>query len=256
MKAIGIVPARLGATRYPNKPMALLHGMPMVGHCYHRTRLTPGLAAAYVATCDKEIADYVRGIGGTAIMTANTHTRATTRTAEAMEHVERETGERSDVVVMVQGDEPLILPEIIAKTLEHFSDPEVEIVNIMSRLKNYEQFIDKNNVKVVVNKNNDALYFSREPIPSPWRGLDGVPMYMQVGIIAFRRDTLLRFNQMAETRLEQIESVDMNRVLETGGRIRMVLTETTTIGVDTSQELKAAERLMTEDPTLGKYLTI
>lgn len=256
MKAISIIPARLGATRYPNKPMALIHGMPMVGHCYHRARLAPGFAATYVATCDEEIAEYVRRIGGSPVMTATSHTRATTRTAEAMEHIEAADGEQVDVVVMVQGDEPLILPETIAETLDHFSDPTVEIVNIMSRLRTYEQFVDKNNVKVVVNQNNDALYFSREPIPSPWHGVEEVPMYMQTGIIAFRRDVLLRFNRMAETRLEQIESVDMNRVLETGGRIRMVLTESITIGVDTPPELKAAEELMKEDQAMAQYLLL
>ena len=150
MRAVGIIPARLGATRYPNKPMALIHGMPMVGHCYHRTRLASGIEATYVATCDEEIAEYVRGIGGSAVMTSISHTRATTRTAEAMECVEVETDKRADVVVMVQGDEPLILPETIAETLKHFSDPTVEIVNIMSRLRTYESFVDKNNVKVVV----------------------------------------------------------------------------------------------------------
>ena len=254
MKAIGIIPARLGATRYPNKPMALIHGMPMVGHCYHRTRLTPGIEATYVATCDEEVADYVRSIGGLVAMTSTSHTRATTRTAEAMERIEVETGERADVVVMVQGDEPLISIEAIAETLKHFGDPAVEIVNIMSRLSTYEQFVDKNNIKVVVNHCNDALYFSREPIPSSWQGLEGLPMYMQTGIIAFRRNALLHFNNMDETRLEQIESVDMNRVLETGGRIRMVLTEAVTIGVDTPQELKDAEKLMNNDPTLAQYL--
>ena len=256
MKVIGIIPARLGATRYPNKPMALIHGMPMVGHCYHRTRLAPGVSKAYVATCDEEIAEYVRNIGGSAIMTATSHTRATTRTAEAMERIEADSGERYDVVVMVQGDEPLVLPETIAETLNHFSDPVVEIVNIMSRLQRREHFEDKNNVKVVVNQNSDALYFSREPIPSPWHGIDNVPMYMQTGIIAFRRDVLLRFNEMAETRLEQIESVDMNRVLETGGRIRMVPTETITIGVDTAEELKDAEVLMKKDSSLQQYLML
>jgi len=254
MRAIGIIPARLGASRFPGKPMALIHGMPMVGHCYHRARLAPGLREIYVATCDEEIARYVRSIGGSAVMTATTHTRATTRTAEALEHIEVATGEKADIVVMVQGDEPLIAPETIAETLHHFSDPAIEIVNIMSRLRSYEQFVDKNNVKVVVNEKWDAMYYSREPIPSPWRGLDGVPMYNQTGIIAFRRDVLLRFNRMAETRLEQIESVDMNRVLETGGRIRTVLTEAVTIGVDTPQELKDAELLMNSDLTLGRYL--
>ena len=187
-------------------------------------------------------------------MTSATHNRATTRTAEAVEKIENITGEQVDIVVMVQGDEPLIPPETIAKTIDHFGDPEVDIVNIMSRLRNLEQFVDKNNVKVVVNCRMDALYFSREPIPSPWRGVNDVPMYMQTGIIAFRREALLRFNQMSETLLEQIESVDMNRVLETGGRIRMVLTDGVTIGVDTPQELKDAETLMRLDSAVFAYL--
>ena len=255
MKVIGIIPARLGATRFPGKPMKKIHGMPMVGHCYHRTRLAEGITDTYVATCDDEIAQYIKSIGGKPIMTSSSHTRATTRTAEAMEHIEKETGEQVDIVVMMQGDEPLVRPDTIAETLEHFSDPKVEIVNIMSRMRTYEQFVDKNNVKVVVAQNNNALYFSREPIPSPWHGTEDVPMFMQTGIIAFRRDVLLRFNKMEETRLEQIESIDMNRVLETGGHIRMVPTDAVTIGVDTLEELQAAEKLLDDDLTMSLYLS-
>lgn len=256
MKVIGIIPARLGATRFPGKPLATMLGMPMVGHCYHRTRLAPGLDAAYVATCDESIAEYVRSIGGKAVMTATTHNRATTRTAEALEIIERETGERIDVVVMVQGDEPLISPGTIGETLKHFEDPTVEIVNVISKLRTLEAFVDKNNVKVVVDQNSDALYFSREPIPSPWKGWEHLPRYMQTGIIAFRRDVLLRFNAMQETPLEQYESVDMNRVLETGGRIRMVPTEAFTIGVDTPAELAEAEKHLRNDPSLPRYLVL
>lgn len=254
MKAIGIIPARMGATRFPGKPLAPMLGMPMIGHCYHRTRLAPGLAAAYVATCDDPIAEYARSLGGQVVMTAASHNRATTRTAEALEIVERETGEQIDVVVMVQGDEPLISPEVIGETLVHFADPAVDIVNVMSRLRTLEAFVDRNNVKVVVNRHNDALYFSREPIPSPWKGWEHLPRYMQTGIIAFRRDVLLRFNAMEETPLEQYESVDMNRVLENGGRIRMVLTEALTIGVDTVEELAEAENLLRDDLTVSRYL--
>lgn len=253
MKAIAILPARMGASRFPGKPLHPILGIPMIGHCYFRTCMVPGLAATYVATCDQEIADYVSSIGGKAVMTSSSHNRASDRTAEAMTRIEAETGEPVDVVIMVQGDEPLILPETIGETLRHFTDPEVEIVNIMSRLRTREQFEDKNNVKVVVNQRQDALYFSREPIPSPWKGIDHVPMYMQVGVIAFRREVLIRFNSMAETTLEKIESVDMNRVLETGGRIRMVLTEAVTIGVDTPQEAEDVGRLMRGDTLLARY---
>lgn len=254
MNVIAVIPVRMGSSRFPGKPLETLHGMPMVGHCYHRTCLAAGIEDVYVATCDQEIVDYIESIGGTAIMTSISHTRATTRTAEALEHIEARTGERVDIVVMVQGDEPIIIPEIIAETVPHFDDPNINIVNVMSRLRTYEQFIDKNNVKVVVANNNDALYYSRESIPSPWKGVEGVPMYMQTGIIAFRRDTLLHFNSMNETRLEQIESIDMNRVLETGGTIRMVPTDAVTIGVDTPDELKEAERLLDDDVVMKKYL--
>jgi 3-deoxy-manno-octulosonate cytidylyltransferase (CMP-KDO synthetase) len=256
MKAIGIIPARMSATRFPGKPLAKMLGMPMIGHCYHRTRLAPGLAAAYVATCDQPIADYVEEVGGRAVMTSTRHNRAATRTAEALEIIEKQSGERVDVVVMVQGDEPLIAPEVIGETLGHFADPSVMIVNIMSRMRTLEAFVDKNNVKVVVDQNNNALYFSREPIPSPWKGWKHLPRYMQTGIIAFRRDTLLRFNSMQESPLEQFESVDMNRVLEAGGRIRMVPIDAFTIGVDTVEELSEAEMYLRNDPDLSRYLSL
>ena len=255
MKAIGVIPARMGASRFPGKPLAPLLGMPMVGHCYHRTALALGAEATYVATCDQPIVDYVESIGGQTVMTATSHNRATTRTAEALERIETQSGNQVDVVVMVQGDEPLIPPAAIAETLRHFEDSRVGIVNIMSALSTREAFVDPNNVKVVVNGNSDALYFSREPIPSPWKGWTHLPRFMQTGIIAFRRQALLDFNAMDETPLEQIESVDMNRVLETGGHIRMVPIDTSTIGVDTHEELAEAERRLRDDPAIKDYLS-
>jgi 3-deoxy-manno-octulosonate cytidylyltransferase (CMP-KDO synthetase) len=254
MNVIGIIPARMGSSRYPGKPLEKIHGMPMIGHCYHRTAIAPGIDKTYVATCDAEIYDYILSIGGNAVMTSNTHTRATTRTAEALEKIEVEFGKRVDVVVMVQGDEPLIQPNTIGETIPNFQDQSINIVNIMSRIPTKEAFVDENNVKVVVNNNNDALYFSREPIPSLWKGWEDIPRYMQTGIIAFRRDILIDFNAMEETELEQIESVDMNRVLETGGKIRMVLTEAITIGVDVQEELIAAEKILINDEVMKGYL--
>jgi len=254
MNIIGIIPARMGSSRFPGKPMKKIHGMPMIGHCYHRTAIALGVNATYVATCDIEIAEYINSIGGRAVMTSNTHTRATTRTAEALEKIEQETGKKSDIVVMVQGDEPLILPETIKEVVPEFNDKSVNIVNIMSRLTTRESFEDVNNVKVVVANNNDALYFSRESIPSPWKGWKDVPKYMQTGIIAFKRDTLIAFNAMKETQLEQIESIDMNRVLETGGKIRMVLTEAVTIGVDVPEDLNEVEKMLVGDEVIKSYI--
>jgi 3-deoxy-manno-octulosonate cytidylyltransferase (CMP-KDO synthetase) len=255
MKPIAIIPARMAASRFPRKPMHKIVGIPMIGHCYYRTRMALGSQGTYVATCDQEIADYVGSIGGQAIMTSSLHNRATDRAAEAIGLIEADAGVRFDVVIMVQGDEPLILPSDINAMLAHFDDPAVEIVNLMSRLRTQAQFEDKNNVKVVVDQRMDALYFSREPIPSPWKGVERVPMYMQVGVIAFRRDVLSRFNSLPESTLEKIESVDMNRVLETGGRIRMVLTDAPMIGVDTPEEAEEVARLIQNDQLFATYAT-
>jgi 3-deoxy-manno-octulosonate cytidylyltransferase (CMP-KDO synthetase) len=253
MNVLGIIPARMDSSRFPGKPMAKIAGMPMIEHCFHRTRLSDGICSTYVATCDKEIYDHIVKIGGKAVMTSNKHTRATTRTAEAIEKVEEKNKELIDVVVMVQGDEPLVQPETISEVLAHFLDSKVNIVNIMSRITKEAHFKDVNNVKVVVDKNNDALYFSREAIPSSWHGTKSLPMFMQTGIIAFRRDALLEFNALSETPLEVIESIDMNRVLEMGGKVRMVRTDQFTLGIDTQAELRYAESLITNDSTFSRY---
>ena len=244
----------MGSSRFPDKPLKKIHGMPMVGHCYYRAAMASGVDKVYVATCDEEIYDYILSIGGGAIMTSDTHIRATTRTAEALQKIEEQNKEKIDVIIMVQGDEPLIHPNTIADTIPQFIDPLVNIVNVMSKLETKEAFEDKNNVKVVVDNFNDALYFSREPIPSPWKGWKELPKYMQTGIIAFRRDTLIQFNKMPETSLEIIESVDMNRVIESGKKIRMVLTDLVTVGVDVPEELLRVEELLIGDVIMSEYI--
>jgi 3-deoxy-manno-octulosonate cytidylyltransferase (CMP-KDO synthetase) len=256
MNVVGIIPARMGSSRYPGKPLENIHGMPMIGHCYHRTTMALGVDKTYVATCDTEIYDYIVSIGGNAVMTSSAHTRATTRTAEALNKIEIKIGKAVDIVVMVQGDEPLIQPDIIGEIVPYFRNKLINIVNIMSRLSTKEAFEDENNVKVVVDNNSNALYFSRESIPSPWKGFDNIPSYMQTGIIAFRRKALIKFNAMKETQLEMIESIDMNRVLETGGKVKMVITESETIGVDTAEELIVAEKMLTNDRIMSKYIEL
>ena len=124
----------------------------------------------------------------------------------------------------------------------------------MSTILTKESFEDVNNVKVVVDKDSNALYFSREPIPSPWNGWRDIPKFLQTGIIAFRGEVLAAFNSLEETSLEKVESVDMNRVLETGGSIKMVHTSSNTLGVDTVEELRFAEKLIESDDTTKQYL--
>ncbi|SVE45461.1 uncharacterized protein METZ01_LOCUS498315, partial [marine metagenome] len=128
MKAIAIIPARMGSSRFPGKPLAKICGIPMVGHCYYRTSMCKDLTETYAATCDKEIYDYIQSIGGKAVMTSDSHERASDRTAEAMLKIEDQIRESVDVVVMVQGDEPLVTPRMISQSLKPFSDPAVKVV--------------------------------------------------------------------------------------------------------------------------------
>ena len=137
-----------------------------------------------------------------------------------------------------------------------FNDPEVQVVNLMAPIHSAEEFEDPNEPKVVVAKNSDAIYFSREPIPSRKKGFDEVPMYKQVCVIPFRRDYLLQFNRMSETDLERIESIDMNRIIEHGEKVRMVQIDKKVYSVDTKLDLKKVENLMWNDPLVKDYITI
>jgi 3-deoxy-manno-octulosonate cytidylyltransferase (CMP-KDO synthetase) len=228
--------------------MANIHGIPMVGHVYFRTKMCSLLSETYVATCDQEIYDYVISIDGKAIMTADTHERCSDRTAEAMLKVESETGSKVDIVVMVQGDEPMVTPEMIEQAVvPMLKDNSVQVVNLMARIGSVQEFEDPNEVKVVVDLLDRALYFSREPIPSRRKGFEDVPMLKQVCIIPFKRDFLLEFNSLSETPLERMESVDMMRVIEHGGQVKMVMTNTETLSVDTPTELERVSELMMSD---------
>ena len=245
MNIIAIIPARMGSTRFPGKPMAPIHGIPMIGHVYQRTKMCEQVSETYVATCDREIFEYIQSVGGKAVMTADTHERCTDRTAEAMLKIEKESGKKIDIVVMVQGDEPMVTPEMIEQSITlMLKDSSINVVNLMARMKTIEEFEDPNEVKVVVGLDGNALYFSREPVPSRKKGIDNEPMLKQVCIIPFRRDYLLKFNSMPETPLERIESVDMMRVLENGEQVKMVMTAEETLSVDTPEDLERVIKLM------------
>ena len=212
------------------------------------------LSGTYVATCDQEIRDYVESIGGEAIMTSATHERASDRAAEAMLEIEKRIGSKIDIVVMVQGDEPMVTPVMISQALAPFQDVNVNVVNLMSRISTVSEFEDPNEIKVVVDKRDNAIYFSREPIPTRKKGITDVPMLKQVCIIPFRRDYLIKFNSMGETQLERIESVDMMRIVENGDQVKMVMTDAESYSVDTPDELKSVEKKMKNDKLMASYI--
>jgi 3-deoxy-manno-octulosonate cytidylyltransferase (CMP-KDO synthetase) len=244
MNILALIPARMGSSRFPGKPMASISGKPMIGHVYERVARSPLLTMAAVATCDREIFDYIESIGGKAVMTASTYERASDRCAEALLKLEQEYSTRYDIVVMVQGDEPMTHPDMIAEAVQPMlDDPSIQVVNLLGNISDIAEFEDRNCIKVVCDLNLNALYFSREPIPTRSKA-SNVPMGKQVCIIPFRRDYLLKYTSLAPTPLEIAESVDMMRVLEHGDRIRMVSTKHITYAVDTPSDLVRVEALM------------
>ena len=257
MNIISIIPARMGSSRFPGKPMADILGIPMIGHVYKRVKMSKILNEVYVATCDDEIFKYIESIGGKAVMTSNCHERCSDRCAEAMLEIENNTGKKIDIMVMVQGDEPLTFPEMIDESLAPMlNDSSILITNLVGSLQTIKEFEDPNEVKVVTDKDNYALYFSREPIPSRKKGVSAVPMKKQIPIIPFVRNFLVEYNRMEPTPLEIIESVDMMRIIENGKKVKMVPTKFRTKAVDTKEDLEIVKILMKDDPLFEKYLKV
>jgi 3-deoxy-manno-octulosonate cytidylyltransferase (CMP-KDO synthetase) len=254
MKVIAIIPARMAATRFPNKPMALINGIPMIGHCYFRSKMCEILDDVYVATCDQIIYDYIKSIGGKVIMTNNLHERATERAAEALLNIEAKVGEPNyDIIVMVQGDEPLVHPEMLIEAVQPLLGGTRMVSNLMSELSTIEEISDSNVVKVVFSKNNSALYMSREAIPSKEKYKKSFKTYRQLGLIAFTRKALFEFVNLEPTTLEIIESVDMNRFLENNIPIYMQETKYLSDAVDTLSDLERVNNKMEKDVLFQKY---
>ncbi len=256
MKTAAIIPARMDSSRFPGKPMKEIHGMPMIGHIFQRSKFISNADIICVATCDQEIFDYINDSGGIAVMTSDKHKRATERTAEALTSIEKNMNLKINLVAMIQGDEPMFSPSDIDAGISQMKDDmSINIVNLMNEAMDDDDFHDQNNVKVVTSKNGDALYYSREPIPSNWPNLDKYQRYIQTGLMIFKSNYLNKFLKMDPTPLENIESCDMLRVLEHGDSVRMVLSETRSIGVDTPADLAMAEKLLASDEIMSTYIS-
>ncbi len=249
MKTIAVIPARMDSSRFPGKPIAMLLGRTMLEHIYKRVTMSDSLDATYIATCDEEIRQVAQDFGAPVIMTANTHERASDRVAEAVEKIDAE------LIVMVQGDEPMAHPKMIDTAVAPFQDDlQLNCVNLVRSIDNEADFYNINTIKVIMNQQGDALYMSRQPIPTIDKlGFMQTLTYKQVCIIPFRRTTLFDYTRLPPTPLEQLESVDMLRLLEHGYRVKMVKTEFDTQAVDTEADLARVAKLMESDPLLASY---
>ena len=249
MKVAAMIPARMGSSRFPGKPLAPILGRPMIEHVYRRTALCGDLAEVFIATCDGEIMDAVDAFGGKAVMTSDKHERASDRIAEAM------TATDADVIVMVQGDEPMVHPEMISEAVAPMrGDGTVQCVNLTKRITSEEEFLNPNTIKVVMALDGRALYMSRQPIPDrPKNDFSAIRAYKQVCIMPFRRGALERFATLPPTPLEVAESIDMMRFPENGDTVHMVETNHSSFAVDTPGDLARVENLMRDDRLVAEY---
>ncbi len=225
----------MGSSRFPGKPLASIHGRPMIEHVYRGTVGSRLLDEVVIATCDDAIASAAASFGARAVMTASHHERATDRVAEVSAN------DAAEIIVMVQGDEPLVRPEMIDAALAPLTgDDAIAGVNLAAPIKSEAEFIDPNTIKVVSDRSGNALYFSRQPIPHEAAS----QRFKQVCVIAFRRDALAAFAAMPRGPLERAESVDMLRFLENGMPVRVSLTTVDTHAVDCPDDLARVSSLL------------
>ncbi|MGQ9620629.1 MAG: 3-deoxy-manno-octulosonate cytidylyltransferase [Bacteroidales bacterium] len=239
----GIIPARYGSTRFPGKPLALLGDKPVIRHVYEQS--VKALANVYVATDDERIINAVNEFGGKAVMTSSLHNSGTDRCAEAIKIIENETGEKTDVIVNIQGDEPFVKPEHLKLLASCFDDPAVEIATLVRTVKPGENIFDENHPKVVVNIYGDAIYFSRSVIPfirdaakQEWYLKPG--FLKHIGIYAYKKETLFSITSLKPSSLEIAESLEQNRWIENGFKIRTAVTDWESISIDTPDDLEKA----------------
>lgn len=238
MKAAAIIPARLGSTRFPEKPLAKLGGKCLITCVWEAVVATELFDEVIVATDSKRILDVVLAAGGKAQMTSSEHPSGSDRVAEVASGLE------ADIIVNVQGDEPFITADVLKPLLDSFLDDAVQMASLMTPILDAEQLDDPGIVKVVTDAAGKALYFSRSLIPFDRDGASGYNYMRHIGVYAWRRETLLSFVALPVGRLERVEKLEQLRALENGIAIRMVETDYQGIGIDTPEDLEKAERII------------
>lgn len=243
-KAIVIIPARYGATRFPGKPLALLKGKPIIQWVYERAKGATRIQDVIVATDDERIMKVIIDSGGKAVMTSKDHASGTDRISEVAKDM------MCDIIINVQGDEPFILPDMIDYTVDLLNDRHASISTLAKKIEESRELLDPNVVKVVMDREGFALYFSRSTIPyyrNKWKGPSEINLhrdmkiYKHIGIYGYRRDVLLSLAETPQSELEKIERLEQLRALENGFKIKVGITSFNTIGIDTPDDLKRAE---------------
>jgi 3-deoxy-manno-octulosonate cytidylyltransferase (CMP-KDO synthetase) len=238
MKKIALIPARYDATRFKGKLMATLKGKTVIMHTYDATLNTKLFDEVIVVTDSEIIYNEVGSHGGKAMMSKGSHESGSDRIAEAAAQIE------ADVIVNVQGDTPFVKREPLEKLLAQFEDPSVQVGSLMQVLYKQEEINDPNFVKVCVDRNMNAIFFSRSVIPFPRNNSIPITYYEHIGVYAFRKDALLTFTSWPVTPLEDVEKIECLRYLEYGVPIRMVLTNYMGVEIDTPADLEKAEGLL------------
>lgn len=242
MKILALIPARYGSSRFPGKPLALVHGKPMIQRVYEQT--VKAFPNACVATDDTRIYNAVKEFGGKVVMTSQSHNSGTDRCHEALINYMQESGESFDVVINVQGDEPYIQPQQLMQLGKCFEDPTVKLATLVKRVKDKEELLNPNSPKVIVDKDWNAIYFSRTPIPYS-RDVEitdqlvkDLPFFRHIGLYGYRVDTLAQICAMPQSFLEKTEKLEQLRWIENGLKIRTAETEFETHAVDTLEDLE------------------
>jgi len=239
MKIVGVIPARWASTRFEGKVLADLNGKPMIQHVWERSSQSRLINDLIIACDDERVLTAVQAFGAKAVMTAKEHASGTDRIAEVMKTVE------GDVIVNIQGDEPMIHHDVIDRLAQALvDDPSCAIATVIRVLDREQELKDPNVVKVVVDGEMNALYFSRAPIPFNRDHYEGVVHYKHLGLYAYQRDFLLAYKNLPKSNLEQSECLEQLRALEFGYKIKTVLTDHETVGVDTPQDLSKVKSLL------------
>ena len=237
-KVVVIIPARYNSTRFEGKPLAEINGKPMIYHVYQRSKKAKCVDDVIVATDDERIKNAVEKFNGKAVMTSKEHRSGTDRVAEVAKKID------ADIIVNIQGDEPLIDPEAIEQAVMPLvEDKNIRMCTLMTKIANEAEYDDTNIVKVVTDKEGFALYFSRALIPYP-REKEHLKVYKHIGIYDYRKDFLLELADMQPTPLEQIECLEQLRVLENGSKIKVVETDYDSISVDTPKDLEVVKEII------------